>query len=293
MMKEYLAYSSNEDSALVRFYIIGQVLVNACAFYQLFKELIELFLLKPSDLKSVFSDAWFHVTFCLQAALVIISSIMYWTSVGEYLLTLTPAIALGWINVLYYTRGVQALGIYSVMLQKIILRDVLKFLIVYALFLVGFGVAVSSMDKCFAEQNCTSTTSFASAELELFKLTLGLGDLEDQKEQSKHPELFLALIVLYVILTFVLLLNMLIALMGETVNDLKKDSKNTWKLQRARTILDLERTVPWCLHFITNLETERFRGKNFIRINETDWTKYKPKSKDNSSQMSSEDSDDS
>lgn len=66
--------------------------------------------------------------------------------------------------------------------------------------------------------------------LELFKLTIGLGDLNIQ-QNSKYPILFLFLLITYVILTFVLLLNMLIALMGETVEDVSKESERIWRLQ--------------------------------------------------------------
>lgn len=66
--------------------------------------------------------------------------------------------------------------------------------------------------------------------MDLFKLTLGLGDLEIQ-QNSKYPVLFLLLLITFVVLTFVLLLNMLIALMGETVEDISKESEHIWKLQ--------------------------------------------------------------
>lgn len=66
--------------------------------------------------------------------------------------------------------------------------------------------------------------------LELFKLTIGLGDLNIQ-QNSKYPILFLFLLITYVILTFVLLLNMLIALMGETVENISKESERIWRLQ--------------------------------------------------------------
>lgn len=73
------------------------------------------------------------------------------------------------------------------------------------------------------------------AVLELFKLTIGLGDLEIQSH-ALYPQLFLFLLVLYVVLTFILLLNMLIALMGDTVGNISKDSKNIWKSQVSQTI---------------------------------------------------------
>jgi hypothetical protein len=37
----------------------------------------------------------------------------------EYLACLVLAMALGWANMLYYTRGFQSMGMYSVMIQKV------------------------------------------------------------------------------------------------------------------------------------------------------------------------------
>lgn len=57
-----------------------------------------------------------------------------------------------------------------------------------------------------------------------------MGEL-DMIHSAQYPAVFLILLVTYIILTFVLLLNMLIALMGETVGQVSKESKKIWKLQ--------------------------------------------------------------
>lgn len=89
----------------------------------------------------------------------------------------------------------------------------------------------SLIEKCSKDKkDCSSYGSFSDAVLELFKLTIGLGDLNIQ-QNSTYPILFLFLLITYVILTFVLLLNMLIALMGETVENVSKESERIWRLQ--------------------------------------------------------------
>lgn len=57
-----------------------------------------------------------------------------------------------------------------------------------------------------------------------------MGEL-DMIYSAEYPVVFLILLITYIILTFVLLLNMLIALMGETVGQVSKESKKIWKLQ--------------------------------------------------------------
>lgn len=76
----------------------------------------------------------------------------------------------------------------------------------------------------------SSYNSLYSTCLELFKFTIGMGDLEFT-ENYDFKAVFIILLLAYVILTYILLLNMLIALMGETVNKISQESKNIWKLQ--------------------------------------------------------------
>lgn len=78
--------------------------------------------------------------------------------------------------------------------------------------------------------SCRDSDTFSTFLLDLFKLTIGMGDLE-MLSSTKYPVVFIILLVTYIILTFVLLLNMLIALMGETVGQVSKESKHIWKLQ--------------------------------------------------------------
>ncbi|XP_061326216.1 transient receptor potential cation channel subfamily V member 2 isoform X3 [Pezoporus flaviventris] len=83
-----------------------------------------------------------------------------------------------------------------------------------------------------------------SVSLELFKITIGMGDLDFQ-EHARFRYFVMLLLLLFVIITYVLLLNMLIALMSETVTDISSYSKSVWKLQRAIAILEIEKAWLW------------------------------------------------
>ncbi|XP_022451352.2 transient receptor potential cation channel subfamily V member 3 isoform X2 [Delphinapterus leucas] len=260
--------------------LLGRMFVLIWAMCISVKEGIAIFLLRPSDMQSILSDAWFHFVFFVQAVLVILSVLLYLFACKEYLACLVLAMALGWANMLYYTRGFQSMGMYSVMIQKVILHDVLKFLFVYIVFLFGFGVALASLiEKCSKDnEDCSSYGSFSDTVLELFKLTIGLGDLKIQ-QNSKYPILSLFLLITYVTLTFVLLLNMLIALMGETVENISKESERIWRLQRARTILEFEKMLPeWLRSRFRMGELCKVAEQDFrlcLRINEVKWTEWK------------------
>ncbi|XP_032902261.1 transient receptor potential cation channel subfamily V member 4-like [Amblyraja radiata] len=193
---------------------------------------------------------------------------------------------------LYYLSGVDTIEENSVLQtvvyssrNRIILQDILRFLLIYAVFIVGFAAALASLiEECPVGTDCPFD-GFSAAILELFKLTIGLGDLGMQKH-SRFPIFFHTLLVLYVILTFILLLNMLIALMGETVTKISSESEKIWKLQRAVTTLYFERTMPRWLrtrcknnHSFTEvtvgLTPEGREDRRWcLRLNETKWSEW-------------------
>uniref|UniRef100_A0A8C6XZU0 Transient receptor potential cation channel subfamily V member 4 n=1 Tax=Naja naja TaxID=35670 RepID=A0A8C6XZU0_NAJNA len=199
------------------------------------------------------------VFFFIYSVLVLVAAALYLAGIEAYLAVMVFALVLGWMNTLYFTRGLKLTGTYSIMIQKILFKDLFRFLLVYVLFMIGYASALVSLlnpcpsaESCHGDRsNCTApaypscrdSKTFSTFLLDLFKLTIGMGDLE-MIENAKYPGVFVILLVTYIILTFVLLLNMLIALMGETVGQVSKESKKIWKLQWATTILDIERSFP-------------------------------------------------
>lgn len=215
-----------------------------------------------------FMDSYFEILFLVQALLTVLSQVLCFLAVEWYLPLLVSSLVLGWLNLLYYTRGLQHTGIYSVMIQKVILRDLLRFLLVYLVFLFGFAVALVSLSReAWVPQvptgpNVTeavqsgagqhdeegSTAPYRGildASLELFKFTIGMGELAFQ-DQLRFRGVVLLLLLAYVLLTYILLLNMLIALMSETVNSVATDSWSIWKLQKAISVLEMEKGYWWC-----------------------------------------------
>ncbi|KAB0366935.1 hypothetical protein FD755_020259 [Muntiacus reevesi] len=208
-----------------------------------------------------FMDSYFEILFLVQALLTVLSQVLCFLAVKAYLPLLVCSLVLGWLNLLYYTRGLQHTGIYSVMIQKVILRDLLRFLLVYLVFLLGFAVALVSLSREAQDTGAPSgsnTTEVAGKEdkeapyqaildacLELFKFTIGMGELAFQ-DQLRFRGVVLLLLLAYVLLTYVLLLNMLIALMSETVNSVVTDSWSIWKLQKAICVLEMEKGYWWC-----------------------------------------------
>uniref|UniRef100_A0A8C7Z821 Transient receptor potential cation channel, subfamily V, member 4 n=1 Tax=Oryzias sinensis TaxID=183150 RepID=A0A8C7Z821_9TELE len=227
----------------------------------------------------------------IYSILIIITAALYLSGIKAYVSVMVFALVLGWMNTLYFTRGLKLTGTYSIMIQKILLKDIFRFLLVYLLFMIGYASALVSLltvcptsgpeceGGCPTYPKCREPGTFSTFLLDLFKLTIGMGDLE-MINSAQYPEVFLILLVTYIILTFVLLLNMLIALMGETVGQVSKESKKIWKLQWATTILDIEHSFPVCLRRSFRVGEMVTVGKNLdgtpdrrwcFRVDEVNW----------------------
>uniref|UniRef100_A0A671FL65 Transient receptor potential cation channel subfamily V member 4 n=1 Tax=Rhinolophus ferrumequinum TaxID=59479 RepID=A0A671FL65_RHIFE len=239
--------------------LAGELITLFTGVLFFFTNIKDLFMKKCPGVNSLFIDGSFQLLYFIYSVLVIVSAALYLAGIEAYLAVMVFALVLGWMNALYFTRGLKLTGTYSIMIQKILFKDLFRFLLVYLLFMIGYASALVSllnpcanMKVCDEDHtNCTVPTypscrdseTFSTFLLDLFKLTIGMGDLE-MLSSTKYPVVFIILLVTYIILTFVLLLNMLIALMGETVGQVSKESKHIWKLQWATTILDIERSFP-------------------------------------------------
>ncbi|XP_043439337.1 transient receptor potential cation channel subfamily V member 1 isoform X2 [Prionailurus bengalensis] len=283
---EVIAYSSSDTPPPYKlkhtvgdyFRVTGEILSVSGGVYFFFRG-IQYFLQRRPSLKTLFVDSYSEMLFFVQSLFMLGTVVLYFCHHKEYVASMVFSLAMGWTNMLYYTRGFQQMGIYAVMIEKMILRDLCRFMFVYLVFLFGFSTAVvtliedgknnsvpaESTSHRWRGPGCrppdSSYNSLYSTCLELFKFTIGMGDLEFT-ENYDFKAVFIILLLAYVILTYILLLNMLIALMGETVNKIAQESKNIWKLQRAITILDTEKSFLKCMR-------KAFRSGKLLQVGYT------------------------
>ncbi|TNN82708.1 Transient receptor potential cation channel subfamily V member 1 [Liparis tanakae] len=239
--------------------------------------------------------------FFMGGVLFLITAVLYLFGKQEYLNFLVLCLALSWVNMLYFSRGDKHMGVYSVMIQKMILSDIMRFLLVYIIFLFGFSAAVVTLLKEPRVKNTTLTPqkgrlfgpldadeecvkpyfrSISYTTLQLFKFTIGMGEMEFTQEHE-NTVVFFVLLISYIILTYILLLNMLIALMNRTVEKTTEESTSIWKLQRAITILEMEKRLSCCLRkrFRCGVEKNLRTGlgddrRRCFRVEEVNWNKW-------------------
>lgn len=55
----------------------------------------------------------------IYSVLVLVSAALYLSGIEAYVSVMVFALALGWMNTLYFTRGLKLTGTYSIMIQKV------------------------------------------------------------------------------------------------------------------------------------------------------------------------------
>lgn len=157
------------------------------------------------------------------------------------------ALVLAWPYSLTFCRGFALVGPFVVMIYQMLRRDFIIFFIIYMIFVIGFSQAMFLVTLGYDDKSIQENlfTRWFSAGLGLIILSLGeYEELYEQVAHSNSPFKILGLIVffLFMILGALLIVNMLIAMMGNTYLKVAETEKE-WTRQWARIVLAVERML--------------------------------------------------
>jgi hypothetical protein len=150
---------------------------------------------------------------------------------------LSLASVVGWTYVLFFLLAFKLTGPMVVMIYQMLQNDVLRFLIVYSVLLAGFSQAF------FVLLGETGGDGLLRSIRTCFLAMLGDFDLEQMGSNSAFSMLTIGLLVSYVIVISILLVNLLIAMMGDTYSNVNEAAEQQWHLERARIVMSIERRM--------------------------------------------------
>ena len=156
---------------------------------------------------------------------------------------------------LFFCRGIKLTGPFVTMIYRMIANDLLRFALIYLIFVLGFSQSYFVIFKSFTDGpfdrprlktkiKDPMKTPMDSI-LENFQLSLGsnLGNLWKKFRNTDYDTAAKILCCIFLMVIFVMLINLLIAMMSDTYTRIA-EIKNEWIRQWAKIILLLERGIP-------------------------------------------------
>ncbi|XP_076655832.1 transient receptor potential cation channel subfamily V member nanchung [Halictus rubicundus] len=153
---------------------------------------------------------------------------------------------------LFFCRGFKTVGPFVVMIYRMIMGDLLRFVSIYLVFVMGFSQAYYIIFLSFDNPNTPEGVddsmnnpmpSPMESVMAMFLMSMtNFGDYYSAFERTQHEMEAKFLFVLYMAIVAILLVNMLIAMMGNTYQKIA-ETRNEWQRQWARIVLVVERGV--------------------------------------------------
>ncbi|KAK6183595.1 hypothetical protein SNE40_011044 [Patella caerulea] len=142
------------------------------------------------------------------------------------------------LYLIFLLKGFKLMGQYFIIASQIIGWDLVRFAIIYGIFMTGFSQAMFLVFRRTHTQNQFQTPS--EAHMGMFIMSVGeFVDIYDTFKDSKHEAMGKIVFVVYMLLVTLLLINMLIAMMADTYHNMA-GTKKYWFRQWARIVLMLE-----------------------------------------------------
>lgn len=160
---------------------------------------------------------------------------------------------LHFLLILYpFCRGFKTVGPFVVMIYRMVMGDLIRFVSIYLVFVMGFAQAYYLIFLSFdnpatpdgiddSESNPVPSAMESIVAMFLMSLT-NFGDYYGTMERTNHEMEGKILFVVFMVIVAVLLVNMLIAMMGNTYQKIA-ETRNEWQRQWARIVLVVERGV--------------------------------------------------
>nr|KAG5687027.1 hypothetical protein BaRGS_002400 [Batillaria attramentaria] len=207
--------ASSAEEAFVRG---GAIVAVPVAVFLLFWEVVRrLWQKQPFKPRLIHHNGVYRILLVIFALSLLADSICYFANraVPDNNHCLVLALLVGWWFMTFFLRPFRKFSFLTVMLQKVLLGDLLRFGVIILLVLLAFSVAMyitylptpGPLPEEFEDMGVTLLT--------MFNLMLGLTEIQILYT-APYPWLAILLFVVFTLLVYLLMLNALIAMMSNT-----------------------------------------------------------------------------
>ena len=251
MFASFAVTRTIDDDSSSKILIVVDVFAGICAFLELFQ--------MRSNFFYYIREIWNYLDILLIGATITIS-VLFWSEGNADALNFFVSLA----SVLYFTKLLLVLRIVDAMRTLIrmileVIKDMIAFMIVIIVCMVAFSIGFFQWRRAIRDDSIDEG-SFGGDLMEMFILIFTGGNPDD------YSGIAIPFYVLVTVLQCLILLNLIIAIMGDTFSRIKKNSNMTDSKERINMLLEVAEEARHVSKFMKNhrqpCEKAYFERKN-------------------------------
>lgn len=171
-------------------------------------------------------------TYCV---LIMIFTLVHFMKLPFERMFLAMAAFTGITYFFIFLLALRMTGPMVIMVWEMLNNDIMRFCSVYAVFIISFGLTFFILSDSQGLEGIFEKFNMC------FEATLGDFDFGvHDKQEDYYRSLSSFLLLGYIVIVSICLLNLLIAMMGETYSKVNEEAEHKWQLERARIIMAIE-----------------------------------------------------
>ncbi|KAM8924708.1 transient receptor potential cation channel subfamily V member 6-like [Pelodytes ibericus] len=212
----------------------------------------------------------FHIIRCSYSILILVILILRVTNTDGEVVPMSMALVLGWCYIMYFARGFQMLGPFTIMMQKMAVRDLMKFCWLMAVVVCGYSIALYIVFQTVAPSALGAFYPYGTCLISTYQLFLNALNGPANYDVDV-PEMYSLIYGSFCMIAFLLMFNLLIAMMGNTQAEMSKEKKELWMAQITSAAVKLEKNLPKKLLFGSRSDMQDLEGIQYLTVEERRW----------------------
>ena len=206
-------------------------------------------------------------------ASVLCWSVTFISALKIQIVCLSFSYVVGWWYTLHFTKGFESLHAFDIILKRIIMEDVLRFILFYLCIIIGFSLGLQALDSAISSTQAALPLPLSDRVYQTFKLSVGLNDVNDLSADATDQHLYafwgVKLINIgFIIIVNIILINLLISMMGYTYNKIIDVKMIHWRYDCLDAVMNMPTPVRKSLEMVR--KAFGFSSSSYYNLHSTD-----------------------